>query len=67
MATKEKSFTIRLPEDLVDQIDMRCHINYRSRTKEIQALLVFAIDTIVAEHGATSAETPKSDQSQKTA
>lgn len=43
---EEKSFTIRLPVDLVDQLDMRTQINYRSRTKEIQALLIFALDTL---------------------
>ncbi len=43
---EEKSFTIRLPIDLVDQLDMRTQINYRSRTKEIQALLIFALDTL---------------------
>lgn len=46
---EEKSFTIRLPVDLVDQLDMRTQINYRSRTKEIQALLIFALDTLTQE------------------
>lgn len=50
MKEKEKSFTIRLPIELVDQIDTRCEFNLRSRTKEIHALLVFAIDNLVAEH-----------------
>lgn len=46
---EEKSFTIRLPVDLVDQIDMRTQINFRSRTKEIQALLIFALDSLAAD------------------
>lgn len=47
---KDKSFTIRLPEELVDQIDMRCEINFRSRNREIQALLTFAIDALTSDH-----------------
>ncbi len=54
MKEKEKSFTIRLPIDLVDQIDTRCQFNLRSRTKEIHALLVVAIDTLVADHKSTA-------------
>lgn len=50
MKEKEKSFTIRLPIDLVDQIDTRCQFNLRSRTKEIHALLAYAIDNIVDDH-----------------
>ena len=64
MKEKEKSFTIRLPIELVDQIDTRCQFNLRSRTKEIHALLVFAIDAIVDDHRAASvksAETSPSD------
>ena len=54
MKEKEKSFTIRLPIELVDQIDTRCQFNLRSRTKEIHALLVVAIDSLVADHKATA-------------
>lgn len=43
---EEKSFTIRLPVGLVDQLDMRTQVNLRSRTKEIQTLLVYALDNI---------------------
>lgn len=43
---EEKSFTVRLPIDLVDQLDARTLVNYRSRTKEIQALLIFALDNL---------------------
>lgn len=64
MSQREKSFTIRLPEDLVDQIDMRCVVNYRSRTKEIQALLTHAIDSVTTDHkaGLTQVGTKKIDQ-----
>lgn len=44
---EEKSFTVRLPIDLVDRLDQRTMINLRSRTKEIQALLTFALDRLV--------------------
>lgn len=43
---EEKSFTVRLPIDLVDRLDARTLVNYRSRTKEIQALLIFALDNL---------------------
>lgn len=43
---EEKSFTIRLPIDLVDKLDMRTQVNLRSRTKEIQSLLIYALDNI---------------------
>lgn len=43
---EEKSFTVRLPIDLVDRLDQRTMINLRSRTKEIQALLTFALDQL---------------------
>lgn len=43
---EEKSFTVRLPIDLVDRIDGRTMINFRSRTKEIQALLIYALDSL---------------------
>lgn len=58
----EKSFTIRLPEELVDSIDMRCHINFRSRNKEILALLTYALDNLAKEHKPTAQETRLSDQ-----
>ncbi len=64
---KDKSFTIRLPEDLVDQIDMRCEINHRSRTKEIHALGEYALDHLVQDHKAAAAikvGTTLSDQPQ---
>lgn len=50
MSSRDKSFTIRLPEELCDQIDMRCAINFRSRNREIQALLVHAIDSLAKDH-----------------
>lgn len=43
---EEKSFTVRLPVDLVDRLDERTMVNLRSRTKEIQALLTFALDKL---------------------
>lgn len=43
---EEKSFTVRLPIDLVDRLDERTMVNLRSRTKEIQALLTFALDKL---------------------
>lgn len=65
MSNRDKSFTIRLPEELCDQIDMRCAINYRSRNKEIQALLVHAIDALAQDHApVTSEQKRKSDQTQ---
>lgn len=43
---EEKSFTIRLPVELVDRLDERTMVNLRSRTKEIHALLNFALDKL---------------------
>lgn len=54
MNDKEKSFTIRLPVDLIDQIDVRRSVNHRSRTKEIQTLIEYAIDSLVQDHKAAS-------------
>lgn len=62
----ERSFTIRLPVELVDQIDMRCHINFRSRNKEILALLTYAIDNLVGDHRPTAQEKQPSDPEQTT-
>lgn len=44
---KEKAFTIRLPEDLADQIDHRAKLQRRSRNSEIAYLLQQAIDASV--------------------
>lgn len=62
---EEKSFTIRLPVELVDQLDMRTQVNFRSRTKEIQALLIFALDTLAqdAKDSRAAAKMPN-DQTQ---
>lgn len=64
MSAKEKSFTIRLPEELVDQIDMRCHTTLRSRNREVLALLTFAFDTLAREHQPTAEENRSFDQVQ---
>lgn len=42
-----KAFTIRVPRDLVDQIDARAKLNRRKRNAEINVLLEAAIDTSV--------------------
>ena len=42
-----KAFTIRVPRDLVDQIDARARLNHRKRNAEINVLLEIAIDTSV--------------------
>ena len=39
-----KSFTIKLPIDLLDRIEERRFLAKRSRVKEIMALLVIALD-----------------------
>lgn len=62
---EEKSFTIRLPIDLVDKLDMRTQLNFRSRTKEIQSLLIFALDAIADDAlAAREAVRSQHDQSQ---
>lgn len=63
---EEKSFTIRLPIDLVDKLDMRTQLNLRSRTKEIQALLVYALDNLAEDAVAAREQAGRSlsDQSQ---
>jgi len=63
---EEKSFTIRLPIDLVDQLDMRTQINYRSRTKEIQSLLIFALDNLAQEAKESRAEAKLSPDQKQT-
>lgn len=42
-----KAFTVRLPRQLVDQIDARAKINRRKRNPEILVLLEKAIDADV--------------------
>lgn len=42
-----KAFTIRVPRDLVDQIDARAKLNRRKRNAEINVLLEAAIDASV--------------------
>lgn len=42
-----KAFTIRVPRDLVDQIDARAKMNRRKRNAEINVLLEDAIDRSV--------------------
>lgn len=42
-----KAFTVRLPRDLVDQIDARARVNKRRRNAEIHLLLERAIDHLV--------------------
>jgi predicted transcriptional regulator len=42
-----KAFTVRLPKDLVDQIDARALVNKRRRNAEIHWLLERAIDKSV--------------------
>ena len=61
---QEKSFTIRLPIDIVDKLDMRTQINLRSRTKEIQALLVYALDSIAEDAVEARRVGKTSDQTQ---
>ena len=61
---EEKSFTIRLPIEMVDQLDMRTQINFRSRTKEIQSLLSFALDTLAQDAKDSRAAVKTTDQTQ---
>lgn len=42
-----KAFTIRVPRELVDQIDARAKLNRRKRNAEINVLLEDAIDATV--------------------
>lgn len=42
-----KAFTIRVPRELVDQIDARAKLNKRKRNAEINVLLETAIDRMV--------------------
>jgi len=39
-----KRFTIRLPEDLVEQIDHRAHLHRRTRTEEITYMITRMLD-----------------------
>ena len=42
-----RAFTVRLPRDLVDQIDSRAAVSRRSRNAELLVLLESAIDASV--------------------
>lgn len=42
-----RAFTIRVPAQLVDQIDARAKLNHRKRNGEINILLEKAIDSSV--------------------
>jgi predicted transcriptional regulator len=42
-----KAFTVRVPRELVDQIDARAKFNHRKRNGEINVLLEMAIDASV--------------------
>lgn len=44
MATKYRAFTIRLPEDLADQIEQRAYLTRISKNTAITRLLIKALD-----------------------